>query len=272
MPELPEVETTCRGIAPHIIGKAISQITVRETRLRWPIATKVLNKQLLQQPVLKVSRRAKYILIHVPTGTLVIHLGMSGTLRVTNTQTALKKHDHVDCKLDDSTILRFNDPRRFGAVLFCPLNQNLKQFAHLGLEPLEHEFNGTYLFEKAQKHRTPIKTFIMNQRIVVGVGNIYANEALFLAKIHPMQSAQTVSHEQYHSLTSAIKKILKAAIKKGGTTLKDFKQSDGKPGYFSQALSIYGREGLACGLCKSTIKQIRLSQRSTYYCPLCQKP
>ena len=271
MPELPEVETTCRGIAPHIVGKTIRGLVVRETRLRWPIPTKVLNKQLLQQPVINVSRRAKYIQIHVPTGMLVIHLGMSGTLCIANSKIPLKKHDHLDCKLDDDVVLRFNDPRRFGSVLFCAHDQTLRQFEHLGPEPLEKEFNAEYLFQKAHKHRTSIKTFIMNQCIVVGVGNIYANEALFLAKIHPMQSAQKVSLEQHKALSRAIKKILTAAIKKGGTTLKDFRQSDGKLGYFSQALSIYDRMGLACIECKDTIKLIRLGQRSTYYCPTCQK-
>ncbi len=271
MPELPEVETTCRGIKPYLLNQTISKVIVRHEQLRWPVETKILQKHLKDKPILEVSRRAKYILIRFPSGTLVIHLGMSGTLRIVDKATPLKKHDHFDCALSNDNVLRFNDPRRFGAILFVPNDESLPQLATLGPEPLGKTFNAQYLHNKAQKHRCNIKTFIMNQRIVVGVGNIYANECLFLAKIHPEQSANTITQVQYHRLFQAIQTILKAAIEKGGTTLKDFRQSDGKPGYFSQALSIYAREDLPCFHCKSKIKSIRIGQRATYFCPTCQK-
>ncbi len=271
MPELPEVETTCKGIEPFIFGKSIHNIIVREARLRWPVPTKILRANLITHQVKNVSRRAKYILIHFSTGTLIVHLGMSGTLRIASKTEALKKHDHVEFVFDDQTILRFNDPRRFGCVLFAKNNEPHALLDKLGPEPLEKSFDGEYLFQKAHKHRAAIKTFIMNQRIVVGVGNIYANEALFLAGIHPNQMANTITLAQHQTLASAIKKVLKAAIKQGGTTLKDFRQSDGKPGYFSQALTIYDREGLACIQCKTFIKAFRLGQRATYFCPSCQK-
>lgn len=270
MPELPEVETTCRGIAPHIVGHTIAAINVRETRLRWKVATKLLQTKLIKQPILGVTRRAKYIQIHVSTGTLVIHLGMSGTLRVTHPKEPIKKHDHLEILIGNSNSLRFNDPRRFGAVLFCGPTQTLSQLAHLGIEPLDKAFNGDYLLQKAHKHRKAVKTFIMDQRIVVGVGNIYANEALFLAKIHPQLTCNALTQDHCNKLVAAIKKILKAAIKQGGTTLKDFRQSDGKPGYFSQNLAIYNKEGLACRQCQHAIKALRISQRSTYFCPNCQ--
>ncbi len=271
MPELPEVETTCRGIKPHLLKQTISKVIARHEQLRWPIEKKVLQKHLKNKPILEVSRRAKYILIRVPSGSLVIHLGMSGTLRIVDKKTALKKHDHFDCELSNDKVLRFNDPRRFGAILFSPFDEPLSLLATLGPEPLGKNFNAQYLHNKAQKHRCNVKAFIMNQRIVVGVGNIYANECLFLAKIHPEQSANTITEVQYERLFNAIQTILKAAIEKGGTTLKDFRQSDGKPGYFSQALSIYGREGLSCFHCKSIIQSNRIGQRATYFCPSCQK-
>ncbi len=271
MPELPEVETTCKGIEPFIVGKTINNVIVRETRLRWPVPTKALRHNLATTPVLNVTRRAKYILINLPNGCLIIHLGMSGTLRIASKAEPLKKHDHVDFVFHDNTILRFNDPRRFGCVLFAKNNEMPSMLSHLGPEPLDKSFDGEYLFKKAHKHRTPIKTFIMNQRIVVGVGNIYANEALYLAKIHPHHRTHKVSKAQFDNLAKVIKKVLKAAIKQGGTTLKDFRQSDGKPGYFSQDLKVYDKAGLACNECQTQIESTRLGQRSTYFCPSCQK-
>lgn len=271
MPELPEVETTCRGIEPHIQGQKIQSITVRETRLRWPIETKQLKKGLLNQPVLEVSRRAKYILIHFPTGTLVIHLGMSGTLKILKEKHPLLKHDHVEFVFNNGNIMRFNDPRRFGAVLFTSNQDELMQLKHLGPEPLSRAFSSEYLYTKAKKHRIAVKNFIMDQKVVVGVGNIYASESLFLAKIHPAQSANTVSLTQFQHLHRAILKVLKAAIQKGGTTLKDFRHSDGKPGYFSQELTVYGNENSPCIQCQTPITMMTLGQRSTYYCPNCQK-
>ncbi|MBS0287147.1 MAG: bifunctional DNA-formamidopyrimidine glycosylase/DNA-(apurinic or apyrimidinic site) lyase [Proteobacteria bacterium] len=270
MPELPEVETTCRGIAPFIVGQKISAINVHETRLRWEVPTQLLKKKLVQQPIIGVTRRAKYIQIHVSTGILLIHLGMSGTLRITSPKEPLKKHDHLELGIAQSLVLRFNDPRRFGAVLFCEPEQTLLPLKHLGIEPLDKAFTGEYLFQKAHKHRKAIKTFIMDQHIVVGVGNIYANEALFLANVHPTKPANKLSLNQCNLLVSAIKKILKAAIKQGGTTLKDYHQSNGKPGYFSQKLAIYDREGLGCLKCGHLIKALRIAQRATYFCPYCQ--
>ncbi|MGD9591506.1 MAG: bifunctional DNA-formamidopyrimidine glycosylase/DNA-(apurinic or apyrimidinic site) lyase [Candidatus Berkiella sp.] len=268
MPELPEVQTVCQGIEPFIVGKVINNVIVREKRLRWPVPS-TLAKFVNKQPVLKVTRRAKYILIHLPKGILIIHLGMSGTLKITNASSALQKHDHLDWVFNQDLILRFNDPRRFGCVLIA--DDGLpSMLAKLGPEPLEKTFSAAYLFQKAQNHRSAVKTFIMNQRIVVGVGNIYASEALFAAQIHPGQMANTLSLAQYQRLVKAIKCVLTCAIKKGGTTLKDFRQSDGKPGYFSQALTVYGRKGEPCIACQTPIKSLRLGQRATYYCPSCQ--
>jgi formamidopyrimidine-DNA glycosylase len=271
MPELPEVETTCRGIEPHLKGHKLQSLIVRDTRLRWPIETKQLKKQLLDQPVLEVSRRAKYILIHFPTGILVIHLGMSGTLKILKEKHPLLKHDHVEFVFNNGNIMRFNDPRRFGAVLFTSNQNELMQLKHLGPEPLSRAFSSEYLYTKAKKHRIAVKNFIMDQKVVVGVGNIYASESLFLAKIHPAQSANTVSLMQFQHLHRAILKVLKAAIQKGGTTLKDFRHSDGKPGYFSQELNVYDRKDLPCIQCETPIEAIKLGQRSTYFCSNCQR-
>lgn len=271
MPELPEVETTCRGISPYLLNHKIKSIIVREKRLRWPIPTKILQKQR-NQPILDISRRAKYILIRVPTGTMIIHLGMSGTLKIVNEKTPIRKHDHVDWNLSSGFVMRYNDPRRFGAVLFTSDISEVPQLQHLGPEPLGDAFDSVYLYKRASKSRIPIKTFIMDQKIVVGVGNIYASESLFLAKIHPCQSANTVTHQQFKRLHATIQSVLKAAIENGGTTLKDFRQSDGKPGYFSQELKVYDRKDLPCVRCQTPIEAVRLNQRSTYFCPHCQKP
>ncbi|MBS0290438.1 MAG: bifunctional DNA-formamidopyrimidine glycosylase/DNA-(apurinic or apyrimidinic site) lyase [Proteobacteria bacterium] len=269
MPELPEVETTCRGIAPFLIGHIIQNIKVHEPRLRWPINTRVIQKQLKNQRVLAVSRRAKYIIVSFSTGNLVIHLGMSGTLAIVNKHTLPRKHDHFECFLNSGKILRFNDPRRFGAVLFEQTDP-LPQLAHLGIEPLDKSFTVDSLYEQTQKHRSNIKTFLMNQRIIVGIGNIYANECLFLAKIHPQTLSYHLSLTQCKQLHRAIQQVLKKAIKSGGTTLKDFYQYDGKPGYFSQALTVYDREDQPCYRCQSPVKLIQLGQRATYFCSQCQ--
>ncbi|MBN9287696.1 MAG: DNA-formamidopyrimidine glycosylase [Gammaproteobacteria bacterium 39-13] len=270
MPELPEVETTCRGISPHLVNQTITQVIFRHKQLRWPIPIKALKDHLIDATITEVSRRAKYILIQVPTGTVVIHLGMSGTLRIVSATTPLRAHDHFDCILSSNKILRLNDPRRFGALLWLPNHHTLAQLENLGPEPLSTEFTATYLYQSAQKHRSPIKTFIMNQKVVVGVGNIYASESLFMAKIHPEYPANALSLTQYQDLHKAIQKVLGKAIKKGGTTLKDFCQSDGKPGYFSQELKVYDRQEEPCLSCQSPIHAIRLGQRSTYFCPRCQ--
>ncbi len=271
MPELPEVETTCRGIAPHIQNNIITKVIVRNRNLRWPIP-KGLNTKLSQQKIISVTRRAKYLLINTDIGTLIVHLGMSGSLRILSTDAAIEKHDHFELQFKDGICLRLRDPRRFGCVLWEKNNvYEHRLLINLGPEPLDKIFNANLLFQKSRKRKTTIKQFIMDAKIVVGVGNIYASEALFLAKINPKRLAGKITKKHADDLTTAIKKILKQAIKQGGTTLKDFRSSDGKPGYFQQKLKVYGRAGEVCSSCKKTIKQIILGQRSTYYCPNCQK-
>jgi formamidopyrimidine-DNA glycosylase len=271
MPELPEVETTLRGIAPHIENKTISNIVIRNRSLRWPIP-KGLKTKLKDQVVRSVTRRAKYLLINTDVGTLILHLGMSGSLRILKINEAVDKHDHFEIQFKDGSCLRLRDPRRFGAVLWTKDDpQEHKLLTSLGPEPLDKAFNAELLFEKSRKRKTTIKQFIMDAKIVVGVGNIYASESLFLASINPKKQAGRITKAQARELAAAIKKILKQAIKQGGTTLKDFKSSDGKPGYFKQKLKVYDRKGKPCIKCKNPIKQITLGQRSTFYCSHCQK-
>ena len=270
MPELPEVETTRRGILPYIQGHVIKHIIVRDRRLRWPVP-RDLNSKLQGQAILEVSRRGKYLLLTTAVGSLIIHLGMSGSLRVLACDTPHEKHDHVDIVIDTNQCLRLRDPRRFGAVLFTdtdPLQHELLR--DLGPEPLSSALSGDYLYGKSRKRTASIKAFIMDSHVVVGVGNIYANEALFAAGIHPRRAAGKVTREQYRLLVQAIKAVLRAAIKAGGTTLRDFTRSDGKPGYFRQSLQIYGREGEACPKCGKAITQAVIAQRATYYCTHCQ--
>ena len=271
MPELPEVETTCKGIAPHIENNIITKVIVRNRNLRWPIP-KGLNTKLAKQKIISVTRRAKYLLINTETGTLIVHLGMSGSLRILPVDEAVEKHDHFELQFKDRLCLRLRDPRRFGCVLWTkddPLEHKL--LINLGPEPLDKDFNTELLFEKSRKRKTTIKQFIMDAKIVVGVGNIYASESLFLAGINPKRLAGKISQKNAQDLATAIKKILKQAIKQGGTTLKDFKSSDGKPGYFQQKLKVYDRKSEPCLKCKNLIKQITLGQRSTFYCTNCQK-
>lgn len=271
MPELPEVETIRRGILPHIIQQQVHQIIIRQPKLRWRIPDN-LSQEFIQQTIQSVTRRGKYLLLTTQNGTAIIHLGMSGRLRILSTTIPAEKHDHLDILFSGEKCLRFTDPRRFGAVLWT--NHNPEQhplLKNLGPEPLSTKFNGNYLFALSRKKTTSIKQFIMNADIVVGVGNIYANEALFAAKIHPRTHAGKISKEKYQLLARCIKKILTLAIKQGGTTLRDFFNSDNKPGYFSQKLKVYGREGLHCIVCKTTLKLIRITQRATVYCPQCQK-
>ena len=269
MPELPEVETTCQGISPHIVNQTIKHLVVRCANLRWPIP-KNLSNQLSHQQITAVSRRAKYILIHTTNGIIICHLGMSGCLKVTQPDVSLEKHDHFDLVLEHC-VLRYNDPRRFGCLLFTqdPLEQH-PLFEHLGPEPLAAQFNAAYLQKKAQRSKSSIKTFIMNQKIVVGVGNIYASEALFLAKIHPKRAAHRISRIRLEQLVDAIKSVLAKAITAGGTTLKDFYRSDGQPGYFKQELCVYDRDNQPCRRCNTKIKKIILGQRSSFYCTVCQ--
>ena len=272
MPELPEVETTRKGIKPYLENATITAVVIRHFSLRWPIE-KELPEILTNRIIHRVSRRAKYLLIEFENGTLMIHLGMSGSLRILDKfeKDNPGKHDHLDIELSNGHILRYNDPRRFGSVLWTsePINQH-RLIAHLGPEPLLKEFNAEYLQQQAQSKRCNIKTFIMNGKVVVGVGNIYANESLFLANIHARTMAQSLSLIQYIEPTKQIKNILRRAIKSGGTTLKDFTNSDGKPGYFAQQLNVYGRKEESCFICKSKIQHYKESQRATYYCPMCQ--
>lgn len=270
MPELPEVEVCRQGISPHIINEIVSDVIVRNARLRWPIPEDVHS--IVGLKVLSVDRRAKYLLIRFSTGTLLMHLGMSGTIRVINANTAIAKHDHFDLVLANNKALRLNDPRRFGAVLWLDKHQDEQGLlAKLGPEPLSDDFHHGYLFKKAQKRKVPIKTFLMNNHIVVGVGNIYANEALFQAGILPTASAGSIEEKTFDQLTDIIKNVLAAAIKQGGTTLKDFTQADGRPGYFAQSLQVYGRAGKPCVICKTPLTEIRQANRSSVFCSECQK-
>lgn len=270
MPELPEVETTRRGIAPHSEGKPVSELIIRDPRLRWPVPDD-LPQHLAGQTLREADRRAKYLLLRFDHGTVIVHLGMSGSLRVVTDGSLPMKHDHIDLVFTDGTRLRFNDPRRFGCWLWDEQPETHPLIASLGPEPLCADFNGPYLFRKSRNRRTPIKSFLMDNRIVVGVGNIYANEALFKTGIHPNRPAGRISAARYHQLCDAIRETLSAAILMGGTTLRDFVNSDGKPGYFAQSLLVYGRGGLPCVECQRPLREIRMNQRSTVYCPRCQR-
>ena len=268
MPELPEVETTKNGIEPHIVGKAIAKVNIYHKQLRWPISNKI--KKLQGEISSGISRRAKYMLWHFDSGSVVMHLGMSGTMRVVDSATPLKKHDHFEVIFDNGKALRFNDPRRFGAILWQANDEELTILASLGPEPLSEAFNGDYLHQSLAKRKGAIKNAIMDNKVVVGVGNIYAAESLFLSGIHPKRAANKVSLQRCHALVSHIKQVLSKAIAQGGTTLKDFTQADGSPGYFAQQLHVYGREDEPCLTCQATIKRQVIGQRSSFYCPKCQ--
>lgn len=269
MPELPEVETTRRGIAPHLEGCRIEQVIVRRGDLRWPIPGQIAEC-LPGQRVSTVERRAKYLLLHTAAGSALAHLGMSGMLRVLPADTLPGKHDHYDIVLDSGRVLRFTDPRRFGC-LWQPSGATHTLLASLGPEPLSTTFDGERLWRLARGRRSAVKTFIMDQAVVVGVGNIYASEALFAAGIDPRRAAGRVSVERYRVLAGAIKRILARAIERGGTTLRDFLNPDGAPGYFEQELSVYGRDGEPCRSCGQPVQWCVLGQRSTYFCRRCQR-
>lgn len=272
MPELPEVETTRRGLEPHILNKKIVKVTVRQAKLRWPVP-KELNQQLLQQSFTRLRRRGKYLLFETEQGVMLGHLGMSGSMRMVDKTITVGKHDHFDVEFEDGMILRYTDPRRFGAILWYP-GFNIEEhelIAHLGPEPLSDDFNVDYLQQKSVGKKVPVKQFVMDGRVVVGVGNIYANEALFNAGIHPKRAAGKVSKPRYDILVQEIKTVLANAIQQGGTTLRDFVGGDGKPGYFKQSLNVYGRGGEPCVQCGELLKEISLGQRSTVYCKHCQR-
>ena len=270
MPELPEVETTRRGIMPHIQGKRLTGVIVREPRLRWPV-TDHLQQILQNRQLQSVGRRGKYLLLAFEHGTLIIHLGMSGSLRVLPAITEPEKHDHLDLVFRKQC-LRYHDPRRFGAVLWTATDiRQHELLRHLGPEPLSPDFDGDCLYQVASKRRIPVKNLIMDGRVVVGVGNIYANESLFMAGIRPDRACNRISRERYTRLAECIKQVLSAAIAQGGTTLQDFQQADGKPGYFAQELQVYGRAGKACMICDRDIREKTIGQRSSYYCVHCQR-
>jgi formamidopyrimidine-DNA glycosylase len=273
VPELPEVETTLRGLLPHLMGIQISGVVLHRPDLRWPIPTAI--HQLAGQKVISMERRAKYILMHTKVGTAIWHLGMSGNLRVVPSSTALRTHDHVDVLLAGAKTLRFHDPRRFGCLMFhaggagnVMTHPLLKA---LGPEPLSTSFSAAYLFACTRARKQAIKTLLMDQKHVVGVGNIYAAEALFAAHVRPTRRAARVTNDECATLVDAIKRILSAAIERGGTTLRDFVNAEGEPGYFEQELMVYGREGEPCRVCKTAIRAADLGQRQSLYCPKCQR-
>jgi formamidopyrimidine-DNA glycosylase len=279
LPELPEVETTLRGIEPALTGRTINEVIVRNASLRWPVPEEVSRAQECR--VVRCWRRAKYLLIELDrfesavvsaTGGLLIHLGMSGSLRICEAGDAPRKHDHVDIVLDSGKCIRFNDPRRFGVFSWWdPPAQSHKLLRDLGPEPLSEPFLGNHLWQKSRGRKAAVKNFIMDGKIVVGVGNIYASEALYMAGIHPMRSAGRVSAARYEALAAAVRDVLNRAIRLGGTTLRDFSNTEGSPGYFARELLVYERQGLPCFQCQAPVRRKVIGQRSSYYCPRCQR-
>ena len=271
MPELPEVETTRLGIRASILHQSVREVTIRDYRLRWPVCHEI-EQQLPGQIITAVSRRGKYLLLHSSSHCLIIHLGMSGHLRIVPEGSKAGKHDHADILFSNHLVLRYNDPRRFGALLWTdqdPLQH--VRLRDLGVEPLTDSFNARLLFEFSRRRTGPVKSLIMNSQVVVGVGNIYACESLFMAGINPDRAANKISLKRYARLVEAIKQVLARAIKAGGTTLRDFKSSEGKPGYFAQELKVYGRATQACVNCGSKIKSGLIGQRNTFWCNRCQR-
>lgn len=268
MPELPEVETTLRGIAPYVEGQKITDITVRQPRLRWPV-TDNIQDIVREQTVRQLSRRAKYILLQLDHGSILIHLGMSGSLRIVEPKENWRKHDHIEMQLANNQALRYHDPRRFGCWLWSAAEHS--QLGNLGPEPLTETFHGDHLYSTSRNRKMAVKPFIMTNSIVVGVGNIYASEALFRSGIRPDRAACNISKKRYDELAKNIKDVLAAAIYQGGTTLRDFVNSEGQPGYFQQSLDVYGRGGESCNQCQAKLKEIRLGQRSSVFCPRCQR-
>ncbi|MGL4826804.1 MAG: bifunctional DNA-formamidopyrimidine glycosylase/DNA-(apurinic or apyrimidinic site) lyase [Vibrionaceae bacterium] len=269
MPELPEVEVSRLGISAFLQNNIVSELVVREKRLRWPIGENLFTLQ--GQTITSVTRRAKYLLLNTSAGSAIVHLGMSGSLRILPQAAPASKHDHVELRLNSGMSLRYNDPRRFGAWLWQAAGEVHPALQKLGLEPLCDDFDANFLWQACKKRRVSIKQLIMDGAIVVGVGNIYASEALFAAKIHPQLSACDVDLALCQRLVQEIKTVLLRAIAQGGTTLRDFSQVDGKPGYFAQQLSVYGRAGKACLACNCAIMSCKIGQRNTFFCPNCQR-
>ena len=269
MPELPEVETARRGIAPSVLHRRIVGFDIRDPRLRWPVE---LPPEICGQHIVRLTRRAKYLLLHLDTGALILHLGMSGHLRIVSGNEPPDKHDHVDILFDHGLVLRLTDPRRFGSLHWQPHPvEEHWLLRNLGVEPLSEAFTGDYLFAKSKGRRAAVKNFLMDARVVVGIGNIYANEALFKAGVRPRTAARRLSRTRYRQVAAAIRETLAAAIDQGGTTLRDFVGSDGRPGYFVNELFVYGREGKSCRRCGMPLKGLRVGQRATVYCPRCQR-
>jgi formamidopyrimidine-DNA glycosylase len=270
MPELPEVETTRRGLVPHLVGRSIRRVVVRNPNLRWPVPRN-LARRLQGGKIEGIRRRGKYLLVDFAHGHLLVHLGMSGRLTLATNGTPPRKHDHVDLELDDGSVLRFTDPRRFGTMLWLASPAEKHPLLRgLGLEPLEAEFTGEALHRKAHGRRVSVKQFLMNGGIVTGVGNIYASEALFHAGIHPERAAGRISTPRWERLAAAVRSTLEHAIDAGGSTLRDFASVEGRPGYFQQRHAVYGREGKPCRACRTPIRSLRQGQRATFYCPKCQ--
>ncbi len=271
MPELPEVETTRLGLLPHLLKRRITGVAVRDARLRWPVPAD-LAKNLTGQRIDDITRRGKYLLFDCGSGFLLAHLGMSGSLRYFDALPAPQKHDHVDIVLEKKGGMRFTDPRRFGTLLWIDGRQQCHPLLDgLGIEPLSADFNGAYLFAQSRNKRVNIKPFLMDAHVVVGVGNIYASESLFRAGIHPARMAGRISAARYDKLAAAVKETLQRALKAGGSSLRDYVRVNGDPGYFQFDAFVYERVGLPCRICGTPIKTVRQSQRTTFYCPSCQK-
>ena len=273
MPELPEVETVLRGLRPRLQGARIVRLRVRERRLRWPVDSRI-GQKTRGRKIIAMQRRGKYLLMQLDRGGLLAHLGMSGSFRLldANAHHRIARHDHYDLITDNGALLRYHDPRRFGCLLWCaehPLHH--PRIQSLGIEPLDDEFDGDYLHAKSRARKVAIKTLLMNATIVVGIGNIYACESLHLARIHPLRLCCKLSRTRCATLTQAVQTTLTTAIAKGGTTIRDFSGADGMPGYFEQQLAVYGRNGEPCDRCGARIRQIVIAQRSTFYCPRCQR-
>jgi formamidopyrimidine-DNA glycosylase len=270
MPELPEVETTRRGLEPMLAGARISGLCVREPRLRWPIDPKI-SDQVTDRDIRGIHRRAKYLLIELDQGYLMAHLGMSGSLRCLQQPVDPLRHDHYDLLLEGGTLVRYNDPRRFGSLHYTTDPAAHPLIRHLGPEPLCDQFTGDYLWRMAKGRKTAIKQLIMNSKVVVGIGNIYASEALHRSGIHPERAAGRISRERIDRLCAEIRSVLEQALLSGGTTLRDFVGSDGRPGYFRQSLLVYEREGEPCLSCAKPIRRRVTGQRATYFCASCQR-
>jgi len=270
MPELPEVETVRRGLIPHLLGQRFSGAIVRDPRLRWPVPSD-LDARLAGRRIERLERRGKYLILRLDAGNLIVHLGMSGSLRLVAATVQPARHDHVDMILDNGTVLRYHDPRRFGAVLLSDHPEADPLLVRLGIEPLEPGFSGDWLYTASRGRRSAIKSWLMDSHQVVGVGNIYANEALFHAGIHPLVNAERLSQRRCQCLANAVRDTLERAIEAGGSTLRDFVDSHGKPGYFQQTYYVYGRAEQPCRVCGGAIRLARLGNRATYFCPRCQK-